>query len=48
MLVNLAPEDAIRIAKAAAQRDEDVRSAYVERCARESRGMINDQARADS
>lgn len=39
MLVNLPPEDAIRIAKAAAQRDEDVRSAYVERCARESRGM---------
>jgi ParB family chromosome partitioning protein len=41
MLVNLAPEDAIRIAKAAAQRDEDVRSAYVERCARESRGLAN-------
>lgn len=41
MLVNVAPEDAIRIAKAAAQRDEDVRSAYVERCARESRGLGN-------
>lgn len=39
LLVNLAPEDAIRIAKAAAQRDEDVRSAYVERCAREARGQ---------
>jgi ParB family chromosome partitioning protein len=41
MLVNLAPDDAIRIAKAAAQRDEDVRSAYVERCVRESRGLSN-------
>jgi ParB family chromosome partitioning protein len=39
MLVNVNPDDAIRIAKAAAQRDEDVRSAYVERCARESRGL---------